>query len=182
MHVWRYYDSPRGKWLPQRIAPWLLGKALGSVERPGPSDVQSLAEGVLAAAYDAALGGEAEKLRQLLHDVAMESGHGQEKLSDKTYGRVLDALHDFPPLAEPLQDGGPPQETQTLDEIAADMRAEQGERLVLWICSRCDRVKRLHDGDERPECCGPHVSLGERAEQEHEPTPMLAVPYRREPS
>lgn len=30
MIVWRYYDSPRGRWLPQRIAPWLLGKALGS--------------------------------------------------------------------------------------------------------------------------------------------------------
>lgn len=28
--IWRFYDSPWGAFLPKRIAPWLLGKALGS--------------------------------------------------------------------------------------------------------------------------------------------------------
>jgi hypothetical protein len=30
MRVWKYYDSEWGAWLPHKIAPWLLGKALGS--------------------------------------------------------------------------------------------------------------------------------------------------------
>jgi hypothetical protein len=49
-------------------------------------------------------------------------------------------------------------------------------RIVLWICALCDRVER----EALPECCGKHVRLGERAEQEHEPTPMFAVPYVRQ--
>jgi hypothetical protein len=31
--IWRFYDSPRGAWLPHSIAPWLLGKVLGSKGR-----------------------------------------------------------------------------------------------------------------------------------------------------
>lgn len=30
MQVWRIYDSPYGAILPHKIAPWLLGKALGA--------------------------------------------------------------------------------------------------------------------------------------------------------
>lgn len=31
--IWRFYDSAAGAWLPAAIAPWLLGKVLGSKGR-----------------------------------------------------------------------------------------------------------------------------------------------------
>lgn len=32
-HVWNYYDSDWGRWMPNRIAPWLFGMMVGSKGR-----------------------------------------------------------------------------------------------------------------------------------------------------
>lgn len=60
--------------------------------------------------------------------------------------------------------------------VAASPDEGHRDAIVLWTCSRCERVTRWHDGEEPPTCVG----LYERdlSEAEHEPTPMLAVPLR----
>lgn len=32
-HVWRYYDSQAGLWMPNRLGPWLFGMACGAKGR-----------------------------------------------------------------------------------------------------------------------------------------------------
>lgn len=63
-------------------------------------------------------------------------------------------------------------------DAASSTPGEAQERIVLWTCSRCERVARMKDGDTPPICVGPVET--DPSEAEHELTLMLGVPFVRE--
>lgn len=123
----------------------------------------------IIAAYDAARSGPAA---DGIETWMVDYEHGDGEPQHAVLSWLNDEAKDLPEVGTQLV------RKSDYDTLAA-ARSGEREEIVLWTCVRCERIERLHDGDERPECCGEHVRLGERAEQEHEPTPMLAAPFIR---